>query len=280
MRWHIALGTVAVVVLVGVLGYVAINETARMESFTRAYDSRRIEVGAALFENNCRSCHGPQGEGIPGVAPSINAADLYNGERLAAVGFSGTIEDYVEGVIAYGRPVPSAGASYPQRMPTWGQEFGGPLRQDQIEGLVAFIMNWEDRALAASGEGAVTIGEGETVGVDITVSLPEGDPQAGASLAQSAETGCSACHELAAVGPAWAAQGDQPGIGERAEQRINQADYSGQAATADQYLLESIVLTDAYIAEGFAGGLMPQDYGGRLTAQQAADLIAYMLSLR
>lgn len=280
MRWHIALGTVAVVVLVGVLGYVAINETARMESFTRAYDSRRIEVGAALFENNCRSCHGPQGEGIPGVAPSINAADLYNGERLAAVGFSGTIEDYVEGVIAYGRPVPSAGASYPQRMPTWGQEFGGPLRQDQIEGLVAFIMNWEDRALAASGEGAVTIAEGEAVGVDIAVSLPEGDPQAGASLAQSAVAGCSACHELAAVGPAWAAQGDQPGIGERAEQRINQTDYSGQAATADQYLLESIVLTDAYIVEGFAGGLMPQDYGGRLTAQQAADLIAYMRSLR
>lgn len=280
MRWHIALGTVAVVVLVGVLSYVAITETTRMESFTRAYDSRRIEVGAALFENNCRSCHGPQGEGIPGVAPSINAADLFNGERLASVGFSGTIEDYVEGVIAYGRPVPSAGTSYPQRMPTWGQEYGGPLRQDQIEGLVAFIMNWEDRALAASGEGTVAIGEGEAVGVDVTVSLPDGDAQAGATLAQSAEAGCSACHELAAVGPAWAAEGNQPGIGERAELRIAQDDYNGVAETAIQYLLESIVHTDAFVVEGFGAGLMPQDYGQRLTAQQTADLIAYMLSLR
>ena len=280
MKWHIALGTVAVIVLVGVLAFVAINETARMQSFTQAYDSRRVEVGAALFENNCRTCHGPQGEGIPGVAPSINAADLFNGERLTAVGFSGTIDDYLEGVIAYGRPVPSAGTSYPQRMPTWGQEFGGPLREDQIEGLVAFILNWEDRALAASGEGTVAMSDGEAVGVNIAVSLPEGDPDAGASLAQSAQAGCSACHELASVGPAWAPEADQPGIGERAEQRFTQADYNGEAETPEQYLLESIVNPDSYVVDGYDASLMPRDYGDRLTAQQVADLIGYMLSQR
>jgi mono/diheme cytochrome c family protein len=280
MRWHIALGTVAVVVIVVVLAYVAITETARMESFTNAYDSRRIEVGAALYENNCRTCHGPQGEGIPGVAPSINAPDLFNGERLMAVGFSGTLYDYIEGVVAYGRPVPSAGTSYPQRMPTWGQEFGGPLRQDQVDAIVSFILNWEDQALAAAGEGTVTLGEGEAVGVDVGVSLPEGDPRAGASLSQSAQAGCSACHELAAVGPAWAAEASQPGIGERAGQRVAQSDYSGEAETAGQYLLESIVNPYAYVVEGFDASLMPRDYGERLTAQEAADLIAYMLSFR
>jgi mono/diheme cytochrome c family protein len=164
-------------------------------------------------------------------------------------------------------------------MPTWGQEFGGPLRQDQVEGLVAFIMNWEERALAAGGEGAVSLGEGETVGVDVGVSLPEGDTQAGASLAQSAEAGCSACHELATVGPAWAPEAGQPGIGERAGQRVSQGDYNGQAETAAQYLLESIVNPYAYVVEGYEASLMPRDYGDRLTAQQAADLIAYMLSL-
>ncbi len=280
MRWHIALGTVAVVVLIGALAYVGINEPARMESFTQSYDSRRIEVGAALFESNCRTCHGPQGEGIPGVAPSINAADLFNGERLASVGFSGTVRDYLEGVIAYGRPVPSAGTNYPQRMPTWGQEYGGPLRQDQIEGLVAFIMNWEDRALAGGSGESLPPGEGGSVGRDISISLPAGNAQDGASLAQSAEAGCSACHELAPVGPAWATEGDQPGIGQRAEDRIKQPDYNGEAATAEQYLLESIVRADAYVVEGYAAGLMPPDFGDRLSAQQVADLIAYMLSLR
>lgn len=280
MRWHIALGTASVVVLIGVLAFVAINEPTRMETFTQGFDARQVEVGATLFENNCRTCHGPQGEGIPGVAPSINAADLFNGERLAAVGFSGTLYDYIEGVIAYGRPVPTTGTNYPQRMPTWGQEFGGPLRQDQVDALVSFILNWEDRALAAGGEGTVSLGEGEAVGVDIGVNLPAGDAQAGATLAQSAQAGCSACHELAAVGPLWAAEGDQPGIGARAEQRIAQGDYTGAASTPDQYLLESIVLPNAYVVEGYEANLMPRDYGDRLTAQQTADLIAYMLTLR
>jgi mono/diheme cytochrome c family protein len=280
MRWHIALGTASIAVLIGVLAFVAINEPVRMETFTAGFDARQIEIGAALYENNCRTCHGPLGEGIPGVAPSINAADLFNGERLAAVGFSGTLEDYLEGVLEYGRPVPTAGTNYPQRMPTWGQEFGGPLRDDQIDGLVAFIMNWEEQALAAAGEGDLSVPQGEMVGTDITISLPPGDAQTGASLAQGAQAGCSACHELAAVGPIWEAEGAVPGIGERAVQRIEEDEYTGQADTAEQYLLESIVNPNAYVNEGYAANLMPGDYGNRLTAQQAADLIAYMLSLR
>jgi mono/diheme cytochrome c family protein len=280
MKWHIVLGTVAVIVLISVFAYIAITETARMQSFTQAYDSRSIEVGGALFESNCRTCHGPQGEGIAGVAPSINAKDLFNGERLAAIGFSGTLGEYLEGVIAVGRPIPSVGASYPQRMPTWGQEFGGPLRKDQINGLVAFILNWEERALAGDGDGTVAGSEGEAVGVDISQVLPEGDPQAGATLAQSAQAGCSACHELSLVGPAWAPEASQAGIGERAAQSMALPGYNGEATSPEQYLLESIVNPDIFVVEGYAASLMPRDYGGRLTAQHVADLIAYMLTLR
>ena len=112
------------------------------------------------------------------------------------------------------------------------------------------------------------------------MSLPAGDPRAGAALAQSAEAGCSACHELAPVGPAWAQEGSQPGIGDRAEQRVTQADYNGEAGSPEQYLLESIVNPYAYVVEGYDANLMPGDYGDRLSAQQAADLIAYMFSLR
>ncbi|TFH36769.1 MAG: c-type cytochrome [Anaerolineales bacterium] len=280
MKWHIALGTIALIVLVALLTLTAVNESARMEKFSQAFESRQVEAGASLFQNNCRTCHGPQGEGIPGVAPSINAVDLFNGERLAAIGFSGTLSDYLKGVIASGRPVPSAGTSYPQRMPTWGQEFGGPLRQDQIEGLVGFILNWEDRALAADAGGAVSVSENVPVGVDISISLPEGDPKAGATLAQSSRVGCSACHELASVGPAWAPAAGQPGIGERAAQRLTQADYAGNADTPEQYLLESIVNANAYVVAGYAEGLMPGDFANRLSGQEAADLIAYMLTLR
>lgn len=278
MRWHIALGSLSAVILIAVLGWVAYNEQSRMQSFTQAYEARQIESGASLFGTLCLTCHGPQGKGIVGVAPALNAADLFNGERLRAIGYSGTLNDYVKGVIAAGRPVPSAGSSYPQRMPTWAQEYGGPLRPDEVEALVAFVLNWEERALAEAGGGAPAP-SGPTIGSDITVSLPAGDADRGSQLAQSGEGGCSACHELASVGPAWAAAGGQPGIGTRAGQRISEPDYNGNATTAQQYLIESIVAPNAFVVAGYQEGIMPRDYAQRLSAQQVADMIAYMESL-
>ena len=31
-------------------------------------------------------------------------------------------------------------------MPTWSKDFGGPLRNDQIDNVVNYIMNWEEGA--------------------------------------------------------------------------------------------------------------------------------------
>ncbi len=277
MKWRILLGTLAIAAVAGLLVLVALRESDRMAAFTQSYHARQIETGAALFENNCRTCHGPQGKGIDGVAPAINAADLFNGQRLAAVGYTGTVEDYVRGVISSGRPVPSAGTNYPSRMPTWSQRNGGPLREDQVDSLVAFIMNWEEPALG--GAQATPAGPaGGGVGTDITVSLPEGNADSGQGLAET--LGCAGCHLLSTVGPAWRPEGGQPGIGDRAAERILEADYTGQATTAEEYLFESIVSPEAFTVSGFGQGIMPANYGGRLSRQDVADLIAYLLSLR
>jgi mono/diheme cytochrome c family protein len=276
MKWHIAIGTISLVVLVGLLAMVAVGEEERMQSFTAAYESRQIETGALLYENNCRSCHGPQGGGIEGVAPAVNDLALFDGSRMENIGFTGTVEDYIGSVIAAGRPIPSEGTSYPQRMPTWSREYGGPLADHQIDALVAFIINWEDRALGGDEEPAVT---GETVGTDITVSLPEGDAANGEALANG-PLGCAGCHLLSATGPAWMPQGDQPGIVERAATRFDEESYTGNASSVEQYLFESVVLPNAYTEEGYQSGIMPNNYGDRLTPQEMADLIAYMLSLQ
>jgi hypothetical protein len=74
--------------------------------------------------------------------------------------------------------------------------------------------------------------------------------------------------------------GGEPGIGERAESRFQASGYAGTATSAEQYLFESIVLPNAHLIEGFQANLMPQNYADRLSAQDASDLIAYMLSLR
>lgn len=278
MKWQIALGAFATVALVVILGYVAVGEQARMASFTAAYQARQIETGAQLFEDNCRPCHGPQGQGIEGVAPAINAPDLFNGQRLQAISFPGTVEDYVRATIASGRPKPTAGTNYPQRMPTWAQSNGGPLRDDQIDALVVYIMNWKDRALAQQA-GATPGPSGPTFGTDLTAALPSGDAGRGKTLAEG-PLGCANCHILAPVGPAWMAQAGQPGIGTRAETRIKQSDYTGKATDATHYLLESIVLPNAYVVQGFQPSIMPQNFGQRMSAQDLADVIAYLLTLK
>lgn len=274
IKWYIVVGTLSIVGTTAALAFLAVNEPTRMEQFTQAFHARQIEEGAKLYESNCASCHGLDGRGIEGVAPALRAADLFDGSRLEEVGFTGSVEDYVRLTIAAGRPRPSAGTNYPNRMPTWSQRYGGPLRDDQIEALVAFVMNWEEQALAEAQE-TPTAPPAETVGTDITVSLPEGDPARGEQLAQS--LGCTGCHVLSAVGPPWAGDGGLPPMAERAAQRIAQADYTGQATTPEQYLLESIVLPNAYVVEGYAEGVMPGNYGERLSPQDAADLIAYLM---
>jgi hypothetical protein len=40
------------------------------------------------------------------------------------------------------------------------------------------------------------------------------------------------------------------------------------------------VLPDVYVEEGYQPNIMPKNFGDRLSPQDMADLIAYMLSLR
>lgn len=276
MKWYVAVGMGAMAAAAVLLAVMGVNEPQRMENFTRSYDSRRIEEGAAIFEARCIRCHGPQGHGVPGLAPALNTAELFDGSRLQAVGYAGSLEDYLMSTIASGRPVPSAGTSYPERMPTWSEEFGGPLRVDQVENVVAFIMNWEERAMAEGGPATPT---GDMMGANFQVPLPEGDADAGRALTEGA-LGCAACHVLVEVGPLWTGDDSTPPLAARAESRIEQPDYQGSATTAEEYLVESVVQSGAFIVEGYDQVAMPTNFGQRVTLQDMADLLAYMLTFR
>lgn len=140
------------------LGYIAINDLgpdlgltpkdqpSKMEERAAALTGRQIEVGADLFGQYCYSCHGKNGEGIPQVAPAINRQDLLDGRREKLVGWSGSVSAFIKNTIAAGRPIQSRPDLYQAHMPTWSQEYGGPLRPDQIDSLVAFVGNWQATA--------------------------------------------------------------------------------------------------------------------------------------
>lgn len=288
MTWRVIVGTLSLVITMILLGYVAVTEQDRMANFATAYNARQIEAGASLFESNCSPCHGLDGKGT-GRAPALNTPDLLtNGKRLAEVQWAGTLHDFILATVSGGRPRPSVQFSqYPQRMPTWSQDYGGPLRDDQIGYIVAYVLNWAPALANVTPEPTQAIVQ---VGTDITQQLPAGDPTRGQQVVQT--LGCTACHisqgGAPTIGPAWLPGPDNnnQGVGTRAAQRIKAADYQGKATTGDQYIFESIVAPDAYIVPGnpaYAPGgtsLMPKTFSTQMSAQDVADVIAYLDTIK
>jgi mono/diheme cytochrome c family protein len=275
---EISLGILLTLIAAVVLILYALNENQRMALFDRQEKAKAIEVGASLYEANCSGCHGPQGRGVEGVWPPLNDPNFFN-NRMKETGWSGTLEDYIIATVSSGRLVSTRPDKYPgttkPAMPSWSEKFGGPLRDDQIRDIAAFVLNWQ----ATAGEVPTTTVEVKIpVGTDITKVLPKGDPAKGSALALS--LGCAVCHITSPVGPAWQATADQPGIGNRATTRFTQTGYTGTAKTPEQYLFESIVLPEAYVVSGFQPGIMPKTYSGSLNDQDIADLIAYLLTLK
>jgi mono/diheme cytochrome c family protein len=90
-----------------------------------------LDVGQELFAQNCAACHGDFGEG--GINPTRSndiIAPISTGEFLK------TRDDYtLRAIIAQGQP--------DFGMSPFGSSFGGPLDDDSIDAILAFIRSWE-----------------------------------------------------------------------------------------------------------------------------------------
>jgi mono/diheme cytochrome c family protein len=272
MTIRVIIGTILVAVTMMITAFVLVNEPARMSEFEAGYLGRSVEAGAAIFATNCSPCHGTNGQGIEGVAPALNTRALFDTEngRLAEIGWSGSVRDYVKSAVAGGRPRASVQFSnYPNRMPTWSQEFGGPLRPDQIEYVVDFVMNWQTAAMLQSL--ATATPNPNAVGTDLNVELPEGDAAQGELLFKGQVNGqypCSACHSLT---PGQTLVG--PSLGGIATTAATRTDLS-----AEMYIHESIVSPSAYVVEGFADGIMPHIFADQMSKQDLADILAFLMT--
>ena len=74
---RIMLGIVMFVSLMILIGWVAINEPARMAAFEEQHTARSIERGAELYAANCATCHGAAGYGQGAVAPALNNPHMF-----------------------------------------------------------------------------------------------------------------------------------------------------------------------------------------------------------
>ena len=281
MSIKIIIGTIAFMMAMMVLGFATLREPARMERFTGADQGRSIEAGAHIFANNCSTCHGIDGtaqecydtngnqiacKGLP-----LNYNQLLCGDvspRMTAMGWTGTKANYILTTVSAGRgPI----------MPTWSDQFGGPLRPDQIQNVANYVLNWEDEELCS--QPIVTYDWPELVS-DFLASpdVTTGDPVNGEQLF-TVTYGCVACHgqlddeSSAAVGP-W--------LGNIAE--IGGTFVEGQAA--DEYVYHSILYPSDFIVPDCPTGpcagppsAMPANFAARMgeNPQDMADILAYLL---
>ncbi len=96
-------------------------------------------------------------------------------------------------------------------------------------------------------------------------ALPPGNADAGARLFES--RGCTGCHSLAA---------GQSKVGPPAQGMWARAATRKPTLSTREYLYESIVAPNAFVAPGFPATVMPGNYGTSLSSQQIADMLAYM----
>ena len=263
VQLEIVIGTLLVLLSAAIMIILGFREPQRLADYTVQQRAEQIEFGASVYVTYCTRCHGTQAQGITGVAPSLRDEYFFT-KRIAEIGWQGSLEDYIVSVVTVGRQVSTrpelyVGSGKPA-MITWSEKFGGPLREDQIRAVAAFIMNFEPYAL----------GQVPTP-VSLLPPVDESTPE-GRGRAVFVAAGCVACHTATGVssgtiGPVL------NGVATRAATRV-------PGLAAEEYIRQSILTPSAYVVEGFANGIMPQTFGQTLTEEQINDLVAFLLTLQ
>jgi len=124
-RWQTA-GVAVFLLLVLAFPIYRLTENGRLDDALASEDSAQIVAGRQLYALNCAMCHGEQGQGVD--APALNSQEF-----LQSVS-----DEQIHGIVAGGIPGTP--------MPAWLDEYGGPLTDQQIAAVVAYIRSWEDTA--------------------------------------------------------------------------------------------------------------------------------------
>lgn len=291
MQVKIVIGTISFMLTMIILGFAALREPARLEEFSAAAQARSIEEGAHIYKSNCANCHGVDGDlaecydsggnaitcvGAPLNTPSLLCTELDGWEgpvRTELLGWETGVESFVQSTIAAGRPG--------TQMPTWSQQYGGAMRDDQVRNVANFVLNWKDEELCS--QPAVVFNWPDAV-VDYLVydaddaTIEAGDPVNGEALYTS--YACNTCHgdpsgatDTATIGP-W--------LGDIAERGAEIEGYD----SAQQYVYRSILDPNEYIAENCPTGAcagptsgMRQTYSVDMgdNPQDMADILSYLV---
>ncbi|MCS6774102.1 MAG: c-type cytochrome [Anaerolineae bacterium] len=306
---RILTGLISVLIMLSVCTVVAISDqSGALNRRATNFNARSVEVGAKVYSLQCARCHGLNGEGIEGLGPSL-AAESFVGrrklvigtdglatyqteapsKRLQQIGWTESLENYIIAVTQAGIPIRSSNV-WEVNHPAFLEDFGGPLRRDQIRDVTAFIVNWslnplsDDQAILppAPGEGQaprptpVPLTEAQEAGKQVYL-----------------QAGCTACHAIRGVGTQGALGPSLNRIYTVAQERIADEKYkqaaqaAGQpvATTPEEYIRQSILYPNAYVVPqcpqgACVAGLMPQNYAQTIKPEDLDKLVDYLSALR
>lgn len=139
-RWQGAGAVLFLLLVVAFPLYQAVDGPRRVQALV----DRRVALetaGRTLWALNCAECHGLSGQGVD--APALNAQE-----------FLDTVSDeQIHSITAVGIPG--------TEMPAWWNELGGPLTDEQIAAVVAYVRSWEPTAPSRPDWRSAFMGEGQ-----------------------------------------------------------------------------------------------------------------------
>lgn len=101
-------------------------EPAAREEARETHIESLVSQGKGIWELNCASCHGVNGEG--GVGPALDSQQF----------LQAATNEQMSSLIAVGVPG--------TQMSAYSLDFGGPLTAEQIKAVAQFIRSWEPDA--------------------------------------------------------------------------------------------------------------------------------------
>ncbi len=166
---HVAVAFVLTLAILASFEIYILREPDRIAGVEASDKSIAVTAGQALFKKNCTLCHGDNGEGDRG--PALNDKTF-----LAT-----TSDNTIFSVVSSGVPG--------TEMPAWNQAHGGPLTDQDVTQLVAYLRAWQPTA------------------IDRRSLPPKGDVDRGREIFGSI---CAVCHGDNGVGTDTAPALDDP----------------------------------------------------------------------
>lgn len=195
MTRNLTIATLFLLASTLLLGYIWVRENYVLAAREERFSGALVTRGARDYEQYCASCHGLTGEGgVAQGAPQINNLPNTLGERLdgptGIVAKYGTPRNFVEATITSG----VRGTA----MPRWSARLGGPLRDDQIQNIAAYVSSWWGPAGSTSPNiSADAAAAAATYKQAQQAAASAGAPDTPAGRGQAIFTAnCASCHNL------------------------------------------------------------------------------------